>query len=695
MGVMLEQAKVAGFPDRGETGLRVVLAQGDGGSYVSRDLGGGRSVLWGRVMLGPGTAAGGGVSLAGGVSAAGEPVWSLRYEPDARRVRLLVADGPGLSAELDALPWQAVSWRVDRLAGEAELHVGGVLRSATEAVATDGLATAKVWLGGMFKDPASTGEVYLDEWAIGASRLGPVVVEPGGEYADDPARWLVVYNRAVADSAVWAERYRAARGVPYANLLGLELGESETISEAQYAELATAVNDYLAWTGLDERVMGVLLGYRVPGYVRVNDVLESAAAMMHAGWTHWGSAWNPLAEDALPNERLTKAALGEVRLTARIDGATLADATALIGRAEALMAEGLGDGEDAALWVDPLDEHDAVHDWAASVDRMRLRLPMTVVEPGEDASGVQGDGFFWSWSLGDAAGVFASAGGRRVLSVQTSPGGATATTLRSGGSANWIEAPLSAGYAAAGASARPFTLSGLPLARPMFEALRRGWTLAEAWLLALPRLREGLYLVGDPLLRVDLPRAGWDVFGPLSRLEELDASNPSWAGRASETSVALPEELRPGPGGEALYVVRQVDEAGRAEASSEPVRVVRSDGEAKRPAELPAWPGWGGWRPWLEAGRVVLRAVWEAPLSATGAAEVALLGEVDGAAEAVLAVAKLDPRERVVELRLPRPTASARYRWRVRSADGVERATPRSAWVRGGGGEAAELTLVG
>lgn len=221
-----------------------------------------------------------------------------------------------------------------------------------------------------------------------------------------------------------------------------------------------------------------------------------------------------------------------------------------------------------------------------------------------------------------------------------------------------------------------------------------GVTLGEAWYLSLPMLREGLYLVGDPLLRVAFPQAGWDVFGPLDRLESLDPVSPMAALRASERSLILAGAQRPGAGRRGWYVVRRVDERGRSEASCTVADAVNAGDEAAAAPRMPAWPDALDWPVWIEAGQLVLRAVWERPVGQAMVARVELRGEEDGEAEATLAEVAMDPRSGVVEVRRALPAERGRYRWRVTSVDGVAMTTPWSAWVRPADDAVAELTVM-
>lgn len=701
----------AGLPDRGAKGLRIDFATGNDGAYLLHDLADDAAVLHVRLMLAPATATGGAARVAGAHDAAGSPTWWLDFDADQRRVYLELATGHVIAADLNALPWHCIEAGVDTSEGVARLWIDGLEHDAVQGTFDD-LASRSVWLGGVFKDTAMAGAIYADEWVMSEAYIGPVVAEPTSTYADDPRRWLVLYNAAVPDAVTWVEAYRVARGVPFANLLGLSLPTQETINTEQYSDLAGLVNGYLAGNGLGQQVMGVLVGFGVPGYVDFGfGHLDAVPSLMHSDHLDETVVGNPEVSNALP-QRPRFADMAGRRMTARIDGPTLEAALTLIDRADAQIADGLGDGADAKLWFDPFaGSPGSIHtwwrqqmiDWAIGYDRQRLRLSMEVSgdlhDPDQPETGfasISHDAFFWGWPAAEApappAGFFAEPAGPRVCCVQLHHSSATSTTLRSATPANWIDTALAAGYAAAIASSRSFSLSNTPHVRPFFDALRQGWTLGEAWYVSLPIQREGQHLVGDPLLRTRFPAAGWDVFGPVRQLEHLDVTTPAVALPLHATShamTALPEFPEDGDG--AVYLVRRLDDQGRSEGGLAMTHEVRDGALFRRPAMAPILPERGGWRPLIDEGGMQLVVQWERPMRDARVRQVSLLVEADGEAEAVLFTSDLNDAVKdglitadacAMPLHVPLPPQRARYRWRYVSDDGAVQDTPRSAWVQ-------------
>jgi len=687
MTVNLTQSEAAAFPDRGRTGLLVSLLPGPGGAYLSVELQDDLPAWHARWTMRDAGLAGGSAVVFACFDDGGAEVCRVTFDPALSRITALLATGQDLVADLPPhLAWHCVEVAVDTAAGGAALWINGVQRAATVGDYT-ALAARTFWLGAPLKDADLAGDLHLDEWVIADDDVGSVRVAADSPFADDPARWLVIYNTADDDAAAWAEHYRAARRVPCANLLGLPLPLNETIDAAQFASLHEAVELYLAQTGLDAQVMGLLVGYRVPGYVEFEPGVRCAIDdLLHLASDQPGVAFNPGAIDALP-ARCTHSTLTPHRLTARLDAPNLAAALALVDRASAVIATDLGAGLDAVLHLDPFAGGgpflaavtQGMVDWSQSVDRQRLRLPLRLSGPLDSTTPQQfdtiaDDGFFWGWGqTSPPAGFFADPPGRRMVCAQLTVSSATATTARDE-PANWIGAPLAAGYAVAIASCAAMSPSNVPLVRPFFGALRRGWTLAEAWYAAKPVLRDGFQLIGDPLMRVPLPCAGWDVFGPLTSLEQLDPAQPAAALRRDETALAL----SPVNG---LFVVRAVDAAGQSEAGLALASVMDVSGAAARHAVRPVWPAHDGWPVRIRDGAAVLTLAWDRTIRAARVDRIELRGEWDGGAEAVLAVLTPSPAARWLRHVVAMPAVSARFRWCITSATGAAWLSPWSMEV--------------
>ncbi|MFI4860974.1 MAG: hypothetical protein ACIAXF_09870 [Phycisphaerales bacterium JB063] len=688
MPTTLEQTVLAGHPDggAGSVGLRAAMTEGYGGCYLSHTLETPPAVLHARALCAPGEVSGGSAHLMGGWSVAGAACWSVVFDADLRRVWLEVPGAVALEAQLPAaLGWHTIEVKLNTAEGSASLIINGLVAGALSGISIDGTQVA--WLGVQAKSSAMVGSIDLDDWVIADVPIGPRLVAPTQSHAGDPSRWLVVYNADHGDAAAWAEQYRAVRGVPYANLCGLSLPLAETITSLQYDALRDAVLGYLSDNGLAEQVVGVLLGLGVPGYAETSGLggVTAVSSLLHTDASGDALSLNALHRDP-PTERPTADLLPGLRFTGRIDGASLEEAHALVDRATALMDGPPVAGLGGTLWLDPVPEDAELNPlytgpmsaWVDGPLPSKLRLPIALAgDAGHDT--IHDDFAFWGWGQASVPpGFFGSPGGRRGVCVQLESASPAANQQRSSSATHWLRQAVDAGYAAASASSRPYTLSALPQPSVFFEALRLGWTLAEAWLVCQPFLRNGMQMLGDPLLTIQTPRAGFDVYGPAAGLEAVDTASPTM--RLPETSegVSLAGVLAPADDESSLYLVRRVDGRGRCDGGTSTLRLQRVGGRAATPPVLPAWPDVAGWPVRVIAGEVQAVALWASvsalrdivrvEVEADGGAgeEVVWSGEPVGGLAHVSAVFEV-------------PEGALRVRWRMHHADGAQGVSPWSA----------------
>jgi len=382
------QAGSAGFTQRpvgGGVGMLVSMVQGSGGRHIEHTLQGVADVLHCRFMVSIASAVGGSVTVMRGVDALDAEVWKLELDVDTRVVTVTLATGPTFTATMvDEIPWHCVELAIDTLAGKATLWIDGVeLDSHTAAMAS--LVSSKIQFGGITRDTAVTGSLLLDEWFMASSYIGPVPVLPVVDDATDPAKWLVVYNRDVAESVTWAQAYRVAHAIPYINMAGLPLPTAEAIDPTQWASMKAAITGYIANNGLSGQIAGVLIGFRAPGVATIGVVPMSTASLLadvnddglDADNTHYAAG---IVTDGLLPNRDTLYGSGKY-LTAEINADTLADALALITRPTALVSLA-ADGQVISE-MDPVTDRIAVPPvpgwvqadaWLDDVDSQRPRL---------------------------------------------------------------------------------------------------------------------------------------------------------------------------------------------------------------------------------------------------------------------------------------------------------------------------------
>ncbi len=669
----------------------------DSPAVLLHDLGDAIEVLYVRFMLSASQADGGTCVIAGGIGDDGRSTWQLTLNADNQSLTLNVA-GTELSVGLTtAIAWHTVEVGLDASADNVTLRLNGIERGSASAPT---IATRYAWLGAAFVDVGLAGVIDFDHWVLATNPIGVPLSTPTHDHAGDPRRWLVIYNRDDDDSAAWAAAYRQRRGLAYANLCGLSLPTDETITDPQYQNLRQQIADYLSDNAMTGQVVGLLLGYGVPGYADLT--LQGPTPLtsyLHNDASHGNLAVNPLYQATITT-RLLASDYGSYRLTGRIDAPDLPTALSLIDRADNLLQQPLAHDQGADLLIDinPDDPSvgpvyaSQVSDWALSQLRDRLRLP-TVIFDSTPPTSASGEAVVWGWrDAAPSSSFFATPAGRRALCLQFYSAAQYATTLRDASATDWLNTALRAGYAAAALPSRPFSLSTLPLPATFFEAMRQGWTLAEAWLVSQPFIRGGLQLVGDPLLTLHLPKEGVDVFGPVARLDQIDFDQPLAVLHAGQSQLQLALEDAPPTGGYARYLVRRYDAMGRADFACASDYVALEQSHVIRPA-MPAWPSFDSWRVQVVADRLVLTAVWPAPLRNLAIDRVQLQSQAEE--ESIAMIDAIDPvvgQCRAV-FSVDRPTITTRYRFRVVQGPATFD-SPWSAWVAPASSTTASLTLL-
>ncbi len=711
MTVMLTQDRAASFPDRpsaGGTGLRVEFLPGCDGSYLGYNIEGDHDVVHSRFMFRACPSSGSQVTLLEFCGDDGDGISRIIYQPDQCRLVCRSRRDGEISYAISAhLHWQSIELKADKPGRSLSLYINGL--SCGEIALSESFSPIRsVRLGGLYKDQSASGEYHLDEWVIRGDYIGPVVVPPSSDYADDPSRWIVLYNRDNADSVAWVQYYRDARIVPYANLVGLSLPVDEVITPVAYASLATLVSDYLSMNRLSCQVMGILLGYGVPGYVNVSGRLEAIGSLLHRDHTGIGPYVNSNA-GRVDGDRPDYASLVGDRLTSRIDGPDLSSAIALIDRATDVTAMSCSLTGSSRLYIDPFAGDTSLYrpitseiiSWYRGISCMSLRLPVVVSGDlssyaNADFDDIESDGFLWSLSCDadPSTTYFGVSGGARIITVQLHLASSGASTLRASGRSNWIDSPLCSGYAAAAASSREYSASAVPRPGPFFNALRRGWTLGEAWYLSLPVLREGMYLVGDPLMTAVFPREGWNIYGPLSCLDQKRSASPSLILPCEARELLIGDDLRPAEGKPVYYEVCRMDSDGQSLSPASHIHCVFEGGSVHRPPLMPAWPDRSGWRVRTYGNEVEFIVLWSEQISEAGIRVIELIGRGIDGSEWQVGSHVTDAHSHYVKLSSVLPSIEACYCWRITGESGVTRTTPWSSPVYPAAGHEHSLTLM-
>lgn len=665
MTIALSQIVDTSLPELPGTNTLQVDTSGDP-AVLLYDLGADQPHLHCRLLLNMGLMTSGELAIAGGIDSSGAHTWQLVLDVTNHTILLQVADIV-CGAELNSpLLWHTIEVNVDTTAGLATLRVNGTERD-TASITTS--ATRFAWVGGAFYDQGAAGSLRIDDWILADAPIGVPLVNPEYDHAGDPRRWLVIYNRSDTDSVEWAEAYRQRRGIPLGHLCGLHLSNDEISTAAEYESLRQQVNDYLDDNFLRDQIIGVLLGLNVPGYVDMDGQggLTPIASYLHSDDTHGAAIVNPLYQSTI-DARPVASDIAGVRLTGRIDAPSLADALAMMDRADNLTEDPLRHDGNADVLVDINPDNpnigpvhtQPVADWANGQGLNQLRLPATVYDA-QAPTQVENESVVWGWR--DAAppsGFFSNSAGRRAICIQFAPESVPAVTLRDASATDWLSSAIQAGYAFAAAPSRAYSLSTLPLPHLFFEGLRLGWTVAEAWLVAQPFIRDGLQIVGDPLATIPFPKAGYDVFGPFERLDQIDLTSPLSIHHAGEHAYQPDASELPVPGERLRYLVRRIDGQGRADLASASAYLAVESGKPLRPA-LPAWPADEDWPVYQRDGQLYLQAFWASSLTTLGVDSVRLYSQSGSDDPVVLGEVTPATGQRSVVFVIDRPVVTTRY----------------------------------
>lgn len=349
--------------------------------------------------------------------------------------------------------------------------------------------------------------------------------------ADMPDSWLVLYNADPAsESPAWVQWYVQQWGIPSENALALQVPADERIHRDTFrSQIFYPVRNYLnANPSLKARIMGIIVGYRVPGNFYLDDTHPPMQG--GGGWSvtnnltdltydAWYKRANPhtFVASASPNTtRLTKAALStDCYLTARLDGPSLAAVTALTERARAISDSPSPLLSFAHLYQDFVDiGAPAGDEWPAL--RAAVQSPYTNTPPwrfpwlqyeseNEPMPSCALAFSYYRITGWDTVPWLADPSGSRVAAMACNSWGATTVRSTTNHGARFVpNALFNGGFAAAiGATAEPYTGSE-PQPSTIVWSLAEGRTLGEACFQANPYRNFMWELVGDPLLRVPL-----------------------------------------------------------------------------------------------------------------------------------------------------------------------------------------------
>lgn len=372
---------------------------------------------------------------------------------------------------------------------------------------------------------------YFLIFALNAALFPCAVLAMGEDVPSDqrtasmPDSWLVLYNLNDADSIAWAAWYQEQRQIPSENMVGLFASTDEHLESSEEAQeqIVGPVRDLLdSDSELRSRVMGILLGFRLPGsYATPPQGGPGGFSVADALQDMYDDLLSPAAQQGYnllcpqfagaalpPGGRITKAQMPPtIFMVARIDAPTLALAKAMTLRAKAIEAPNhYIRGEYA--WFDYSDSQFAssggVWPWLRDAVTSAQLASIPWREFDSDTEGTFFDAFridthdVDGWNDGR---LMSKTPGSRIFAYNFNSWGATTVRSTSAHGARFVPNAIAGGYAAAlGSTGEPQFLAPFP--KIFLACLQEGWTAGEAFFLANP-LNDWMWTYfGDPFLHV-------------------------------------------------------------------------------------------------------------------------------------------------------------------------------------------------
>jgi uncharacterized protein (TIGR03790 family) len=351
-----------------------------------------------------------------------------------------------------------------------------------------------------------------------------LVAIPAG--AQTAASVLVVANEAVSGSMEIAQRYVAARNVPAEQLVRVKTAITPQIARRNFeVEIETPIASWLNSHSAQDRILYIVLTRGIPvrilgsaGRDGTGSSVDSELALLYRRMT---GVFTPL-NGPLPNPYFAangdalkpfSHAAQDIYLVTRLDGFTVEDAMALVGRGTAPSREG-------RILLDEPKSGDVRSTWlAAAAKRLEDRgfaqrvVHDTTARALSDQTGVLG---YSSWGSNDPAlevrhpdlnfvpgalaSMFLSSDARTFAEPPAAwTPGRTHPQDYAGSSQSLIGDLVRAGATGiAGHVSEPY-LDGSIRPDVLFPAYVSGLNLAESYYLAMPYLSWQSVVVGDPL----------------------------------------------------------------------------------------------------------------------------------------------------------------------------------------------------
>jgi uncharacterized protein (TIGR03790 family) len=352
-------------------------------------------------------------------------------------------------------------------------------------------------------------------------------VLPSAAAAQSSENVLLVINELSPDSIRVGEHYAAVRAIPAAQVVRIKAPVSEAITRAEYgAAIESPIGAWLSRYLLQDRVLFIVLTKGIPLRVDGTGGLSGTIASVDSELTllyrkltgvpvlATGRVDNPyfLSERPLSEARRFSRIDSDIYLVTRLDGFTADDAIKLIDRGANPSREGKIVLDQKSTVIDRggdawLAETAARLTAAGQGSRVQLETTRAVATTTEPVLG------YFSWgsndpanqlrqvglrfSAGSIGGMYVSTDGRTFKEPGT--GWKPAPAGSDTGGQSLVADLIREGITGISASVAEPYLDAIVRPQILFPAYLSGFTLAEAYYLAMPYLSWQTIVIGDPL----------------------------------------------------------------------------------------------------------------------------------------------------------------------------------------------------
>ena len=530
-------------------------------------------------------------------------ILDIKYLSLTNQLEFTPINNPAISIPFDhPTDWHQLEFSYENSTQQFIVYINGQSASIS-TLDLNGKIFEKIILGCTYKSNDTTGHIDIDHAIINNQYIGTRFPKPLSSHADAPSRWLLVYNKDNEDSLIFAKYYLETRGLSYANLLGLSLPTDETITHSQYQAMRDQIYLYLSNNDDKKQIMGIFLGYGVPGYYNQSTYTHSTSAHLQTSQADQQIIHNT----SYNSEKITRPTLETSKykkMTAQIDAPTLNEALEMLDKAKVISEKkNPQHNPNAKIY---LDTHTGSQNSALFSDfeawtkedaitplNTTIKLNDSQSENDEFTTISSDDFFFGTTNIITAPpeGFFSQPSGRRIFAFQFNNNLITASSLRTPNPNQWLPKSINQGYASGAGTSGIISLSSVTNIPRFLEALSQDWSLAEAWHVACPTLRDKLFLIGDPLMKVSFPKACTKIYQTtLNNTSLIKTLQPHIK------SFTIPSNLHPTATQDNSYLITQTDYLGiENTATHANIKISTHNNKCIISEEKPIWPNTSNW----------------------------------------------------------------------------------------------------